>query len=346
MQQDIPPASGTGQPARRLARLFSLVAIGFCLIVLLIAWQWYESRGQQNALREEIVRRVRDSETDSRDARLVAKQAQEALRETQVKLAQLEVKLAESKDRQVALESLYQDLSRNRDEWVLAEVEQILTLASQQLQLAGNAQAALAALRSADARLARSRSPQLLPLRKVFARDMERLKAAPGPDLADLASRLDQLVASVDSLPLAQDARPGATNEAGAAQEQEGLLERLWTGFLGELKQLVRIQNTGRSDPVLLGPSQVFFLRENLKLRLLNARLALLARDEVTYRSDLKTAASWLERYFDTRSRATSTAIGSLNRLGSGSAPMSPPSIAESLAAVRGYRAPQPRREQ
>jgi len=114
--------------------------------------------------------------------------------------------------------------------------------------------------------------------------------------------------------------------------------------LLGELKQLVRIQNTERADPVLLNPSQVFFLRENLKLRLLNARLALLARDDATYRSDLKAAAGWLERYFDTHSRATSTAIGSLNRLGAGSASVSPPSIAESLAAVRSYK-PQQRRE-
>jgi uroporphyrin-3 C-methyltransferase len=345
MQQGIPPASGTGQPTRRLARLVSLVAIGLILIGLILAWQWYENRSQQNALREEIAHRVRESETDSRDARLAAKQAQEALREAQAKLAQLELRLAESQDRQASLEALYQDLSRNRDEWVLAEIEQILTVASQQLQLAGNVQAALAALQAADARLARARSPQFLPLRKAFAGDMERLKKAPGLDVGEIASRLDQLAASVDSLPLAQDARPGASSEVGAAPGQEGFIERLWNGFLAELKQLVRIENIGRAEPVLLSPSQVFFLRENLKLRLLNARLALLARDEATYRSDLRAAASWLERYFDTRSRATATALGSLNRLGAGAASLSFPSIAESLAAVRSYRAAQRRGE-
>lgn len=296
-------------------------------------------------MREEIARRVRDAETDSRDARFTARQVQEALHEAQAKLAQLEIKLAESRDRQLALESLYQDLSRNRDEWVLAEIEQILTLASQQLQLAGNARAALTVLQTADARLARTRNPQFLPLRKVFARDMERLKAAPGPDLVDSALKLDQLAASVDSLPLAQDARPGAASRIDSARGQEGFWERLLSGLIRELKQLIRIENTDRADPVLLNPSQVFFLRENLKLRLLNARLALLARDDATYRSDLKAAAGWLERYFDTRSRETSAAIGSLNRLGAGSASVSLPSIAESLAAVRSYKAPQQRRE-
>ena len=338
MQQGIPPVSASDRPRRRLGRLASPAAIGFGLVALVLGWQWYESRAEQNALREEIVRRLRDVEADSRDARLVARQAQEALREAQAKLAQLELKLAESQDRQLALESLYQDLSRNRDEWVIAEIEQILTLASQQLQLAGNVRAALGALQTADARLARSQRPQFLPLRSVFARDIERLKAAPGPDFSDLASRIDQLVASVDSLPLAQDARPGTAVEIGAARGQAGFWEHLGGSLLDELKDLVRIQNTERADPVLLSPTQVFFLRENLKLRLLNARLALLARDEVTYRSDLKAAASWLERYFDTRSRATSTAIGSLNRLGAAGASVSLPSIAESLAAVRSYK--------
>ncbi len=92
------------------------------------------------------------------------------------------------------------------------------------------------------------------------------------------------------------------------------------------------------ADPALLSPPQAFFLRENLKLRLLNARLALLARNETAYRSDVKVAASWLERYFDTRSRAAVAMAVTLKQLGSGSMGVSLPTIGESLAAVRGYK--------
>ena len=268
------------------------------------------------------------------------------MRDAQAKLSQLEVKLAESQDRQIALESLYQELSRNRDEWMLAEIEQILTIASQQLQLAGNVQAALGALQTADTRLARSGRPQFLPLRQVLARDIERLKASPGLDLSDLASKLDQLIAGVDSLPLAQDARPPPALETASARKEEGFWVRLGDGLLSELRQLIRIQNVERADPVLLSPAQAFFLRENLKLRLLNARLALLVRDEGIYRNDLKSAVGWLERYFDARSRAAASALATLNRLGAGNAAIALPSIAESLAAVRSYKAPpQQRRE-
>ena len=322
--------------SKRRAWSISPATVAFVLVALLLAWQWYDGRSRIGALRDELAQRVRESESDSRDARLSAKQAQEAAREAQAKLAQIEVKFAEFQNHQIGLEALYQELSRSRDEWVLAEIEQVLTIASQQLQLAGNVQVALAALQTADARLARPGRPQFLPLRKVFARDIERLKTAPSLDVPGLVVKLDQLIAAADSLPLMQDTRPQAT--AVSKRESDGLWERLFAELLGELKQLVRIQNVEGADPVLLSPPQAFFLRENLKLRLLNARLALLARDETAYRSDVKVAATWLERYFDTRSRAAAAMTATLKQLGSGTAGASFPTIGESLAAVRGYK--------
>jgi uroporphyrin-3 C-methyltransferase len=140
----------------------------------------------------------------------------------------------------------------------------------------------------------------------------------------------------VDSLPLVQEARPQAT--AAAKRESDGLWERLIADLLGELKQLVRIQKMEGADPALLSPPQAFFLRENLKLRLLNARLALLARDETAYRSDVKIASGWLERYFDTRSPAGAAMAVSLKQLGSSAVGASLPTIGESLAAVRAYK--------
>jgi uroporphyrin-3 C-methyltransferase len=336
MENGTPPASGTERASKGKAWRISPTAIAFGLVALLFVWQWYDGHNRINALRDEFAQRVRESESDSRDARLSARQAQEAARDAQAKLAQIEVKFAEFQNQQIGLETLYQELSRSRDEWVLAEIEQILTIASQQLQLTGNVQAALAALQTADARLARSGRPQLLPLRKAFAGDIERLRTAPGLDVPGLAVKLDQLIAGVDSLPLVQDSRPQAT--AAVKRESDGFWERLLAELLAELKQLVRIQNMEGADPALLSPPQAFFLRENLKLRLLNARLALLARDETTYRSDMKVAASWLERYFDTRSRAGVAMAATLKQLGSGAIGVSLPTIGESLAAVRGYK--------
>src|SRR3974377_35339 len=79
-----------------------------------------------------------------------------------------------------------------------------------------------------------------------------------------------------------------------------------WRRFLRqvwqELRQLVRIENVARPEAPLLTPPQQFFLRENLKLRLLSARFDLLFRDQANFRADLTAADAWLDKYFDTRS--------------------------------------------
>ena len=328
----------SGRMRSRLRPLAHPVAIAFIVVTVLIAWQWYDARVQISVLREEVAHRLRDSDADSRDARVGARQAQESVREVQAKLAQVEAKLIDSQNQQVALEALYQELSRSRDESVLAEVEQILTIAAQHLQLAGSVQAALAALQTADSRLARSSRPQFLPLRKVLARDIERLKSTPGVDVAGLAMKLDQVIAQVDVLPLAFEERAGAPGGSAAARGGEGFWNRLGAEIWGELRQLVRIRNTERPEPALLTPSQAFFLRENLKLRLLNARLALLARDQNVFRQDLNLAAAWLQRYFDLRAKPAAAALASLKQLGASGISIDVPSIADSLAAVRNYK--------
>lgn len=315
--------------------------IAAVVLVVVLGWQWYASHDQLTALREELATRLRDSDADSRDARLVARQAQEAVREAQTKLTQLDAKLAESQSQQVALEALYQELARNRDEWALSEIEQILTTASQQLQLAGNVQGALVALQTADARLARSDRPQFIPLRKTLARDIDRLKATPTLDVAGMTLRIDQMINSIDSLPLSAEGRAAedrAADKRAAADATQGFWMRLGSEIWSEVRSLIRVQVMDRAEPGLLSPGQNFFLRENLKLRLLNARLALLSRDEVTFREDIRTATAWVTRWFDARSKSTQTVQATLKQMSSAAVQVEVPTIGESLNAVRNYK--------
>jgi uroporphyrin-3 C-methyltransferase len=253
-----------------------------------------------------------------------------------VKVAQLEARLAESQSQSLALEALYQDLSRNRDEWQLAEIEQVLAIASQQLQLAGNVRAALLALQLAEARLAKAERPQFVPVRRALARDIERLKAAPVLDIAAMSSRVDSLVAGVDSLPLAFEERMVLAEEKAPVQDG-GFWSRLGSDVWSEVKQLVVVRQVG-TEPPLVPPPQAYFLRENLRLRLLNARLSLLARDEAGYREDLRAAQAWTRRYFDVRSKHTADALAQLKQLSAASISFEMPTISESLEAVRGFK--------
>src|SRR5919108_5333724 len=333
-----PPAAPAATPARS-SRIPMLLLIVVLLAGGLGALAWYDTRSRIGTTQEELARRLREIESDARDARSAARVAQEAAREAQVRVGQLEGRLAESQSQQLALEALYQDLSRNRDEWQLAEIEQVLAIAQQQLQLARNVRAAILALQLAEGRLARADRPQFAPIRRAIARDIERLKAAPAIDFPAMAMRLDNLVAAVDSLPLAFEER--TEREAapkGAPRAEGGLFARLGAELWKEISQLVVVRRMGAAEPPLLPPSQAYFVRENLRLRLLNARLSLLARDESGYREDLRAAQAWIARYFDARSKPAADALAQLKQLSAASISFEMPTISESLDAVRGFK--------
>jgi uncharacterized protein HemX/uroporphyrinogen-III synthase len=327
-------------PRIRRSKTPLLLLLAVVLAAALATAFWLDARQRISAMQEGLAHRLRDIEADAREARAVARQSQEGQREAQVKLGQLEQRLAESQSQQLALEALYQELSRNRDEWQLAEIEQVLAIASQQLQLAGNVRAALLALQLAEARLARADRPQFVPIRRALARDIERLKTLPVLDLPAMSMRIDTLAAQVESLPLAFDER--GEREAAAKQaapvSDRGFWARLSSEVWNELRQLVVVRQVNNPEPPLLPPSQAYFVRENLRLRLLNARLSLLTRDEAGYREDLRTAQRWIQRYFDPRSKQTAEALNQLKQLSSTTLSFEMPTITESLDAVRGYK--------
>lgn len=322
-------------PPRSRSAALALIAVA--LAAGLATLYWLDARSRIGATQEELARRLRDIEHDAREARSIARLSQEGLREAQLKVAQLEARLAESQSQSLALEALYQELSRTRDEWQLAEVEQVLAIASQQLQLAGNVRAALLALQLAEGRLAKGERPQFVPLRRALARDIERLKAAPVLDIAAMSARIDSLVAGIDSLPLAFEERT-VPAKAKAPVPDGGFWSRLGSEVWSELKQLVVVRQVDGSAPPLVPPPQAYFLRENLRLRLLNARLSLLTRDEAGYREDLRAAQTWIRRHFDVRSKHTADAAAQLKQLSAASISFETPTISESLEAVRGFK--------
>ena len=341
------------------------------LAVLLVA-QWWSSTNQISQLREELARRLQAVDASNAETKTIAKSFQEAGKELQVKVGVLESKQSETESHALALQQLYQDLSKNRDDWALSEIEQVLSTASQQLQLSGNVQGALIALQNADARLARSDKPQFITIRRSIARDIDRLKALPNLDLPGIALRLDSAIAQVESMPLWVDenqvviaspvkvrepAKPTAsaaksasntknskdarTAEPSTASSWSVWLDDRWqswsTEMWGQLRQLVRIRNVENPDALLLTPSQGYFAKENVKLRLLNARLALLSRSETPFRSDMIAAQDEIARYFDTRDKQTQTVQALLRQIQNSNVSIEMPSLAESLNAVRNF---------
>ncbi|MGS0744260.1 uroporphyrinogen-III C-methyltransferase, partial [Glaciimonas sp. GG7] len=145
---------------------------------------WWNSHSENIKLRTEMARRLQVGDSTNSDTKAVVKSVQDGTKELQAKVAVLENKQIESQSQQLALAQLYQDLSKSGDEWALSEVEDVLSTASQQLQLAGNVPGALIALENADKNLARSDKPQFVVIRSAIAHDIDRLKALPTLDHA------------------------------------------------------------------------------------------------------------------------------------------------------------------
>jgi uroporphyrin-III C-methyltransferase len=320
-----------------------------------------------SSLREEVAQRLKSDESTNTEMKVLVRSVQDNTKELQSKVSVLEGKQIEAQSQQLALEQLYQELSRNRDDWALAEIEQVLSTASQQLQLAGNVQGALIALQYAESRLSRSDKPQFIVIRRAVAKDMERLKALPTVDLTGIALRLDSAISQIDNMPLLADEKPievvtppktsrrarkSAAAKTPAAKENAvssagsewlATLENKWNSWSNEmwteLRQLIRVRNVDTPEALLLSPTQEYYVRENLKLRLLNARLALLSHNESAFRSDLIAAQDAIARYFDTRARQTQTTQALLRQVQGSNLSIEMPTLADSLNAVRNYKA-------
>jgi uroporphyrin-3 C-methyltransferase/uroporphyrinogen III methyltransferase/synthase len=353
----LPPPAEEVKPDVFMENVQRAMPVAIVILTILLAASWFSGHKRVEGLREELAKSLRKNETVINETGSLAKAVQEQSRELAVKVGVLENRQAEAQSQQLALEQLYQDLSKNRDEWALAETEQVLSTASQQLQLSGNVSGALIALQNADRSLSRSDKPQFISIRRAIAKDIDRLKALPALDMIGVAVRIDEAITQVDHLPMlageapapVETARPVAKAKAGAVKpvvQDTSLATRVketWSQWSSEMwtdiRSLIRVRKVDTPDALMLAPGESYFVRESVKLRLLNARVALLSRNESVFRSDLAAAQETLARYFDTRARSTQATQALLRQVQANNLAIEMPTLAESLNAVRNYKA-------
>ena len=293
-------------------------------------------------IQEQLARQSADTGSQAVEARVTSKQAEELARETAARLAVTDAKLSEVALQRSQLEELMQSLSRSRDENLVVDIESAIRLAQQQSQLTGSVQPLLAALKSAEQRLTKVAQPRLAPVLRALTRDIERVKSTPVADTPALLYRLDELVVSVDTLPLL-NAVGSANKDKAAAQPQPKSWARAismswWEQVLGDIwddvKGLVRVSRVERAEATMLSPEQSYFVRENMKLRLLNVRLALLARHFDAVNSDMTKINEDLVRYFDTQSRQGQTTLSQARDVLAQTKQFQMPRIDDTLAAL------------
>ena len=358
-------------PARRPGLWLAALAMVLSVLALMMAGLLWQKLG---FTQKELARRSQVTETQSTETRALATQAEAQVQELQARLAVAEVKLSEVSLQRSQLEELMLALSRSRDDNLVQDIESALRLGQQQTQLTGSVQPLLAALQAADARIARAAQPRLNPVQRAIARDVQRIRGTAVADVPSLVQRLDELARRVDQWPVPNDVGPRAVARKvmaprqvqpapaarGVAAPKPGVnapapiepvepaptgwdsVAQRWTAFWRQVwedvtrsgRELVRVSRIDRPEAALLAPEQAFFLRENVKLRLLNARLGLLARQMDSVQDDLKGIDAALVRYFDATAPEVVAAQAAVTQLRAELVVVALPQPEESLAAL------------
>lgn len=318
-------ARHSGRFIRGLGLLMSLAA--FTISAYLVYALYYQ---QPDILNGELVRSTRDVRADL-----------DRLKQNNASHNQQIEKLKESQQTLIeAMSKTRQALGRNRVDWILAETEQLMIIANQRVQLAGDLDTAATALEIANQRLRDLADPGLLPVRKLLAGEILALKSAERADIAGVALRLSTLADSVGTLPLSLEFQkrsqtaplPKTTQDKqNSTTKSKGFIKEFWDDVMG----VISIRTNVDSYKPLLPPEQQYFLRENLRLMILGAQQAALHADHQTYRNNLITAKRWADEYFDNRSQALTHLSKELDSLSKMALKKPPPKINGSLGALR-----------
>jgi uroporphyrin-3 C-methyltransferase len=322
----------TSQPSRWLVAVVGAVAV-IALGVSVLLWQ------KLSRIQEQLARQSAETGLQALEAKTWAKQAQETVQDSAARVSLMEARISEVALQRTQLEELMQSLSRSRDETLVVDIESALRMAQQQAQLTGSTEPLLAALQSAQKRVQRAAQPRLAPVSRALENDLERLKSLPSFDMPGLMTKLDEGVALVDGLALSNEPRVSQSQirqqaQASGEQSPPNWWMNVLTRLADEIKGLVRVSRIDSPESALISPEQAFFLRENLKLKLLNARLGLLARQKEGVRNDLGTAAVLVRRYAEPQSRRTAQLLQLLEQTSEQVRTAELPRIEASLTAL------------
>lgn len=335
-----------------------VAGIGLVAIVALAAsammWQ------RMGNMQEQLARQSAQTGSQSVEARTLAKDAQDMARDSAARTSVMEARIAELTLQRTQLEELMQSMSRTRDENLVADIDSSVRLALQQADLSGSLQPLVASLQSARQRVERAAQPRLAPVIRAIDTDLDHLSRMSVTDISGVLARIDDLTRQVDDMPLinevgrsraGRDTTPHRTSSAAntAAQDAatapiatgplqwawwQALGRRTWDSISQQTQELVRVRRIEYPEAILVSPEQGYFLRENLKLQLLNARLALLSRHSTAARADLSSAGAAIVKYFDPASRRTQIVQAQLQQVLSNLSSHERPRLDETLSAL------------
>ncbi|GGA64281.1 uroporphyrinogen-III C-methyltransferase [Neiella marina] len=277
--------------------LISFAAIILGLFAVTMVWpEWQKNQQQFAEFSEQFQRRQQATIT-------VFEQLTTSNQNQQQSLDQFQTQLADSMLAQQRMEQRLQQLDgRKSNEWLLAEVDYLIRLATRKLWMERDVNGAKALLKSADLRVAELRDPQLLSLRRSLSNDIATLGALPRVDIDGIALTLDGLISQLDVLPLNALEIPdsvGPQNDQAVTNDPSDWRQNLMQSWRHFVDGFIAVNRRADGATPLLPPEQRWYLRANIRLTLQQAQLAALRNQPQLYSNALNQSDDWLREYFD-----------------------------------------------
>lgn len=343
------------------------------LLVLVLAsagFTFYVWQQQQRALsaNADLSAQLQRSVNAANQAAERAQQALTKVQDQAGQIALLETSLRDAMENQQALEQAFQTLTDKGSDLVLVnEVDQLVSMAQQQLLLGGNIANAIISLETAQSKLARANRPSLASLQQTVNGDLDRLRAASTIDVARISSQLDLLDRTLAQAPLllpddaapetaSAQPQPGA-DASGSAEEGDApsmpqdaawwekswhvagdWTRSAWDSVSYELKQLISVRRVDDDAALLLSPEQSAQFRENVRLRVMTMRLALMMNQPSVWETETKNLLTLISGRFDPQSEQFRRALKIAQDLADMSIAVSLPRVDNSLRAIETLR--------
>ncbi|MBT1446545.1 uroporphyrinogen-III C-methyltransferase [Shewanella sp. JM162201] len=222
------------------------------------------------------------------------------LEQRQQQIAQLEAELGRLTTDQIALERRLANLAQKTpDDWLIAEADYLVRMAGRKLWLEQDPATALSLLKAADERIAAMQDTALLPLRKALAADIVQVGAIRSIDIASNVYALDEIMLQLDAL------KPGRSQNSYQPVRDENLSSSIddWQSNLAKswkalVNDFITVRHRASDITPLLSPQQEWYLKENIRAKLLQAQLALYRHDEASFGEAITMANGWVKQYF------------------------------------------------
>lgn len=315
----------------------------FILMILLIAvaamlWKWAGKQGYISTVEHSLATYLADADIFSSRSRTMLAELELEKAEIEQRLNHLEERLQATRESPVPVEvgKLSDDDSNHTGVWMLGAIERLIVSADRYLRMTGDVRSALDSLKYAQELLqSADEVPGSSKLNEMLAGNIERLEVLATVDIQRINRDITELAAQIDNLPLMMDVN---LIEIDLLEKQDTAEPRLWHRYLLEiekdLSRLIKIEKINDSGTSLLSPSQIHLLKENISLQLMQARLALLIRDEDNFCAAVKTAIDWTQQYFNTEAQSVRDVLEELERLASINIGSQLPNLGEILGIV------------